>query len=284
MIAGQLRHIIETSALVGRVEDVMKLALPAVSMRTAGVELQELSLGASRMGGLPDLPPDTDWPISRGRPLEFLAQIDLAQAAAFYALPDMPASGWLAAFYNLQASEGAGSLSAGDWRIHYFDGEAASLIRREPPSPTAAVPRMRGHFGWLFGRGQHQVLSNPEPTHRFEACALEFDREDCLPTVFDLVQAYGPKDPGGADEAWEDLDERLESPDHGPFHRLGGYPMLVQSKMSDIAGWKLLLQIDSDEAGPDWMWGDAGRLYFLIRPDDLRKRRFECAWCSEEFY
>ncbi len=26
--------------------------------------------------------------------------------------------------------------------------------------------------------------------------------------------------------------------------------------------WRLLLQIDSDEDGPGWMWGDLGRIYF----------------------
>jgi uncharacterized protein YwqG len=36
----------------------------------------------------------------------------------------------------------------------------------------------------------------------------------------------------------------------------------------------LLLQIDS-EARAGMMWGDLGRIYFMIHKDDLRRRRFE---------
>jgi len=41
----------------------------------------------------------------------------------------------------------------------------------------------------------------------------------------------------------------------------------------DLRGWRLLAQIDSDDAAK-MMWGDVGKLYFMIRPDDLRARRF----------
>jgi uncharacterized protein YwqG len=39
----------------------------------------------------------------------------------------------------------------------------------------------------------------------------------------------------------------------------------------------LLLQIDSDDA-IGWTWGDAGRLYFWIRKQDLAARRFDRVW------
>jgi uncharacterized protein YwqG len=41
------------------------------------------------------------------------------------------------------------------------------------------------------------------------------------------------------------------------------------------------LQIDSEEAA-GMMWGDVGRIYFLIRRDDLRERRFEKSWAGLE--
>jgi uncharacterized protein YwqG len=41
--------------------------------------------------------------------------------------------------------------------------------------------------------------------------------------------------------------------------------------------WRLLLQIDSNnEAG--MMWGDLGRLYFWIKMEDLKERRFDRMW------
>lgn len=41
--------------------------------------------------------------------------------------------------------------------------------------------------------------------------------------------------------------------------------------------WELLLRVDSDE-NANMMWGDVGRLYYLIRRQDLELRAFEKAW------
>ena len=44
------------------------------------------------------------------------------------------------------------------------------------------------------------------------------------------------------------------------------------------ADWRLLLQIDTDEEGPGWMWGDVGRLYFWLTRQDLTSLRFDNVW------
>ena len=56
---------------------------------------------------------------------------------------------------------------------------------------------------------------------------------------------------------------------------MGGYPNQVQYGRSEPAeDLRLLLQLDSeDEAG--MMWGDLGRLYFVIRQEDLKSLHFE---------
>ena len=43
------------------------------------------------------------------------------------------------------------------------------------------------------------------------------------------------------------------------------------------ADWQLLLQIDSDP-NTGMMWGDVGKLYFLMNSEDLRNRNFDAAW------
>ena len=41
--------------------------------------------------------------------------------------------------------------------------------------------------------------------------------------------------------------------------------------------WLLLLQVDSEKS-TGMHFGDDGRIYFLIRQQDLRERRFENIW------
>ena len=81
--------------------------------------------------------------------------------------------------------------------------------------------------------------------------------------------------------------------DARPGHQVGGHPDPVQPGGSvqleaeqieralrgadDHAdGWRLLAQVDSDDPAK-MMWGDMGRLYFMIRPGDLKARRFDQA-------
>jgi uncharacterized protein YwqG len=47
--------------------------------------------------------------------------------------------------------------------------------------------------------------------------------------------------------------------------------------------WILLLQLDSDD-NTEMMWGDSGMLYFWIKKEDLKKRKFENAWMISQCY
>ncbi len=66
------------------------LLQPALRLETVPATDDELPVGASKMGGWPDLPPTTPWPHWKGidgtwepaRPLHFLAQINVADARA----------------------------------------------------------------------------------------------------------------------------------------------------------------------------------------------------------
>jgi uncharacterized protein YwqG len=55
-------------------------------------------------------------------------------------------------------------------------------------------------------------------------------------------------------------------------------PGRPKSPTAGAADWRLLLQIDTDEDGPGWMWGDVGRIYFWIKKHDLALRRFADVW------
>jgi uncharacterized protein YwqG len=46
---------------------------------------------------------------------------------------------------------------------------------------------------------------------------------------------------------------------------------------SGASEWKLLFQIDSDDA-LDFMWGDSGRLYYWVLKDEAQRGDFANAW------
>lgn len=260
MLADEIRRLIEASPLAGDVEAIMKWLRPALRLHSRPTDFKELPLGASRMGGLPDLLPGVGWPSNPGndgRPLEFLAQIDLAEAAQVCALPNLPTSGWFAAFYDLdEGTWGLNDEDQGAWRVIYFAGEAEKLIRTKP------------------SLGKIEI---------FQPCAVVCEREDCLPDVGDDVEGFGPQNDSGRDHL-SAIQENIRKSTGEPVHRLGGYPMPIQSGIQDDGNWEFLLQLDSEEAGPDWMWGDAGRLYFWMCRNCREVGNLEHVWCTLECY
>jgi uncharacterized protein YwqG len=47
--------------------------------------------------------------------------------------------------------------------------------------------------------------------------------------------------------------------------------------------WQSLFLVDSERSA-DIVWGDMGRLYYLIRKDHLQKRAFENVWMEFDCY
>lgn len=260
-------------------ERLAHLALPSVRLRCiAG----EAPIGATRIGGHPDLPPDIAWPTAAGGvPLVFVAQVVLAGVdRTIWA----GAIGLLSFFVQLDPATG-GAFGAASV-LHLPDDDA--LAQRSPPAPARHEPLVR-------------------PT------AVVLDRELTLPTVGVWpAEALGDLgfSEGGDDEnlqdAYDELVRRIaheqaRSEHAGEIddyieHRFLGWPRhiegdvlpeLVLSYFDQIdyayesgdlerhaADWRLLLQIDDDER-IGTSFGDGGALYFGLPADDLAVGRFD---------
>lgn len=109
-------------------------------------------LGASRVGGAPDLDVGTTWPRT-SRPLEFLAQLRCEELAAFSNA--LPKNGMLLFFADLSPSS---SSYLEEGRVLYVS-KLAAIARRPPPegaallaesavtlSPTISLPPADGAF------------------------------------------------------------------------------------------------------------------------------------------
>ena len=250
--------------------DVMALAAPLV--QPAAHLVKSADDAPSHFGGAPPLPAGTAWPSRDGRPLSFLACVDLPSLHAALPVSWLPPVGRLLFFYDAENQPwGFDPKDRGSWNVMLVDGSAAPV-----PSPAVGeLTRQTIAF---------RAISSYPSWERPEVQALNLTDAEAEILIDGSTAVYG----------------------QAPHHQVGGFPHPVQGDEMElecqlvshglycgdssgylsraVAGlrdgakdWRLLLQIDSDD-DLGVMWGDAGILYFWIREEDARAGRFDQAW------
>jgi uncharacterized protein YwqG len=258
-------------------KDIERLAQVAIRLTSRAADDAQLPVGASKLGGAPDLPPAAAWPAWKNASMSFVAQIQLGDVRPFDAEHRLPASGLLLFFYDAQQQTyGADPADRGGWQVRYVAKALSQLQRAALPADLPAASR-------------------------FRPCALTFSRAATLPQRPEILlpqldwtsaerQLYDDfvtSLPGAADPA-------------APRHQLLGHPDTLQDDMhlqcalaangiGDIndpraaklaktaPDWQLLLQIDSDEQA-EMRWGSSGMLYYWIERAELRHADREKSW------
>jgi uncharacterized protein YwqG len=255
-------------------------------------------IGGSRLGGWPDLPEGTPWPTWRGRPMAFLAQIDLADVADVQPQARLPKEGLLSFFlgcgeetyekhddprtrYMANELVGTESDQADGWRVIYTPHP--ERLRRTPwkDSPIPAL---------------------------YEPHAVRFAREGLsLPDEQTAIYDYLPLDHGQRDD-YNELIEQLTPKVERASEQLMGYPSLIQftppELMCELASsgrdphsfpehrskeweslarkaseWTLLLQLTSNRV---FEWGDGGHFYFYGDREAMARGDFSRIWVNFE--
>lgn len=214
----------------------------------------ETRLGASRLGGKPDLPPGVDWPKHKGKHLPFIAQIALAALPHWPGNP-LPRSGWLWAF------------AGGDFPLTcamiYWDGDAAAL--RQWPVPRASEMLLSDHIGEpKYGEvplGPPEVVINLP--HYYSEWWNAHVEEQFADDLLELSRT---------------IERPLNNQDGADAHMLGYLaceesPMALAVEAGGKKGkdWMPLLHVRSVGT---MMWSDMGQLVFMIREADLAARDF----------
>jgi uncharacterized protein YwqG len=260
------------------VKDIDRLARPSIRLTATAVDESELKIGASKLGGVPDLPPDETWPVLKGQPQSFIAQIRLDDARQYDTAKVLPQSGMLWFFYDAQQQTfGADPSDRGGWQVLFMDGDLGKLQRPLVPS---TLPAPSQFHACSLGFANEMTLSQ-QPQLEIP----DLDWTDAEQQQYEtLLWTF----PGQADRAM-------------PHHRLLGNPDTIQDDMrlecqlashnvTDIndpraaaltegaMDWLLLLQVDTDELQSGMRWGNAGMLYYWITSADLQARRFDSSW------
>jgi uncharacterized protein YwqG len=284
----QIRDLLIANGLGDKAEALMAVVRPCVRVNAEPAEDETIPVGVSKIGGQPDLPEGFAWPMweheppdwyakekqpipDRVRPLGFLAQFNLAEAAPYDVGHLLPTSGMLYFFYDYVEQPWAQSVREGDGaRILYYEG--SDVQRRHAPENL--------------------------PAHnRFTACRVTFELAYTLPMYYTPYvehrrgeQAMFPDAVALSDEEEEGYEVVELAALDGSGHQLLGHPIPVQHSVeveceAHVAGmnlntnrnarrWRLLLQLDSDNKA-NMMWGDLGNLYFCLPEESLTARRFD---------
>lgn len=253
------------------------LTRPSIRISTNPSFETAIQPGQSKFGGMPDLPANTAWPSMNGAPMEFIAQIQLADAHPYDSARLLPEHGLLLFFYDAsQQTFGADPNDKAGVRVIYTTAAAAGLARTDLPTDLPAAGRSR-------------------------VCSVGFSEELTLalqPNLEEPSLQWSEDDQAKYDAALQQL---AGAPTH-PIHRLLGNPDTIQDDMrmecqlaaNGVADpgsapdqvaklapgandWLLLLQVDSDES-VGMRWASSGMLYFWIRQVDLANRQFEHVW------
>lgn len=263
--------LIENSGLPRIAKELKGLVRHAIILQTQTMESEDtLTPGTSKIGGLPDLPPDLDWPEWKGKPLPLIAQINLSEIANYDYEKVLPSTGVMYCFFDERAFEVGSPQPHESWRVIYYVGDLSRLEHRRPSSNDVHVYSTRAI---TFAT---QPTLPPWESMYIERLGISYDalRPDASQEQKDEIEAY--MNLGKKLDAQNNLDL--------PGHQLLGHPYQVQGDLlytlqhdfhieEDPTQWRLLLQIDTDDDA-HMIWGDCGLLYFYISKQALARRDF----------
>ncbi len=133
------RSRFEHVGLGSRWEQMERLSKEEIRLTPLVVDEQEIKVGASKIGGCPDLPIGQNWfKDGNGKSLSFLAQVNFGDTKAFDSNHQLPSIGMIYFFYSAEQSAwGFDPKDEDKFRVFYFDDEVSQLKRAEFPSDLA---------------------------------------------------------------------------------------------------------------------------------------------------
>ncbi|KAB2332620.1 YwqG family protein [Bacillus mesophilum] len=280
----------------------MNLATVLDEMKKKAIKLElqtdhkeELPLGASKIGGNPDLPKDFNWFYYEGeaytgeiknRPLSFLAQINCGEVRMYDEEGLLPKKGILYFFYELLTMTwGYDPQHRGSAKVFYFDGDLSELSRTPFPDDMeneCKIPEIPLHFSQKYNVPDYGEFMERHDYRNLEEflevkADLGYEQEEVMSKLL-----------GYADIIQNGMLLQCELVTNGT--ELGmGYPDMSSEEYKILQQkgeqWQLLFQLDTViENDYELMFGDSGRIYYYIKKEDLKNCRFDDCWLVLECY
>jgi uncharacterized protein YwqG len=285
MTLDEIREALRSAGLERLADVAERLTLPAIRIEPQMVDEETIPIGASKLGGRPDLPPDMAWPERDGKPLGFLAQFNLAEVAPYDAEKALPSSGMLYFFYDfLNQPWGLDPTDRGGWQILFQDANGEALHRTQPVSnslPNAKLEACQPAFSSVATIEQDSVV-----LERLDLSKVEFKgyakirddaasfshqllghpliiHHDLMAVQCDVVAS------GQSSDFFYDLMIQ-------PYESWNSYTRTLVERAHE--SWRLLLQLAPVPGLNTAFWNMDGLMYFWIENDRLAKRDFSNVW------
>lgn len=268
----------EAAGLTRVVKDIDALARFAVRLNTTAVDEANVPVGASKLGGLPDLPPGLAWPEWKGVPQSFIAQIRLEDLHDFNVAKALPQQGMLWFFYDAQQQTyGEDPQDKGGWSVLY-NADITKLQRATVPAELPASGQFHAcsiRYTSEITLAQQPELDIPnfdwstEEQHQYEQLLSTFPDSGDHTAMHNRLL-------GNPDTLQDDMRSQCQLMSHGVTDP---QDPRAAAMLKDAKKWHLLLQVDSDEhAG--MRWASSGMLYYWIQWTDLMACHFENTWLA----
>jgi uncharacterized protein YwqG len=270
-------------------EELRRLVLPAIELDLEASTDDAIPVGATKLGGRPDLSDASLWPKTKdGRWIAFVAQINLNQMSEFRLGEELPRNGLLSFFADVEEYRnfmdgtihdyltGYKQDDADQWRVLY-ESDLSALHRAEFPADLAA----RGRCGSASAAAQRS-LTMPFPQERsIQQLQLTEDDDDrfyylCYDRdTVGRARFYGNAAPI---QQYMKLMCQLASRGVTDFVNDPRIPNLQRG----TDDWQHLFSLDACNdhlaacEGMEFV-GDSA-IYFLIRKQDLARRDFAKTW------
>ncbi|MBY0012328.1 DUF1963 domain-containing protein [Paenibacillus typhae] len=249
----EIRTMLEEADLGSYWDTLKHQILPGFYMVPKMTDEADIKLGASKIGGQPDMPASYQWPSWRNHPMSFVAQINLEEFPMNLVNPEYPSTGILYFFYvydyELWYTDEDYDEDKMNNNVVYYAPDTAALVRMQPPAALS----------------EEQI---------FKSALLEQKLELTLPDSDYLEANHLMNNKADLDRyALEFKPHFMETYNRGIGFRFLGHMSALQygGHPSDEI---LLFQADSDDQiGMEWDL--SGLLHFFIKAEDFKKSFFD---------
>jgi uncharacterized protein YwqG len=238
----ELLTVLRAALPAARADRIASLVRDTIAITPRKAKKADSMLGATRLGGCPDLPIGAEWPAKQDGDVEFVGQLRLEDLAPFDVHEKLPARGLLSFFHGFLTN---GQYDA-EARVMYFPDAPRGLATLIPPGRRSGPKPVAIDFAPLA------ML----PPHSSSLVPFEGD-DDPYIELFDL--RYGMYDAS----FW--------------FHGLFGFDRPMESEQRDDE--EILLRLDA--CGVPYDFCEAACAYYFIPRDALARGDFSTARLHE---